>query len=111
NVKAKHVEKLAHPCQFPVGLADRLVRALCPHDGIIFDPYMGSASTGVAAIINSRRFLGAEIKKKYINIATRRLITAYDGTVPHRPVDKPIFVPSPGLAVAKRPQHFAEHVK
>jgi adenine-specific DNA-methyltransferase len=111
NVKAKHVEKLAHPCQFPIGLADRLVRALCPHDGIVFDPYMGSASTGVAAIINGRRFLGAEIKKSYINIATRRLSMAYDGTVPHRPVDKPIFVPGPGLAVAKRPEHFVEHIK
>jgi adenine-specific DNA-methyltransferase len=111
NVKAKHVEKLAHPCQFPIGLADRLVRALCPHDGIVFDPYMGSASTGVAAIINGRRFLGAEIKQRYINIAARRLSMAYDGTVPHRPVDKPIFVPGPGLAVARRPEHFVEYGK
>jgi adenine-specific DNA-methyltransferase len=111
NVSAKHVEKLRHPCQFPVGLADRLVRALCPENGLVFDPYMGSASTGVAAIINGRRFVGAEIKKSYMNIATQRLTHAYDGTVPHRPVDKPIFVPGPGLAVARRPVHFVEHIK
>ena len=107
NVKAKHVEKLRHPCQFPIGLADRLVRALSPTGGLVFDPYMGSASTGVAAIMNARRFVGAEIRKSYIKIAGRRLQLAHAGTVPHRPVDKPIFVPPPGLAVARRPKHFA----
>jgi adenine-specific DNA-methyltransferase len=111
NVSAKHTEKLQHPCQFPIGLADRLVRALCPQDGIVFDPYMGSASAGVAAILNGRRFIGSEIKKSYIQIATDRLALAYNGTVPHRPVDKPIFVPGPGLAVARRPEHFLEHSK
>lgn len=108
NVKAKHVEKLGHPCQFPIGLADRLVRALCPENGLVFDPYMGTASTGVAAIINGRRFVGAETKRTYVNIAAQRLALAYNGTVPHRPVDKPIFVPGPGLAVARRPTHFME---
>jgi adenine-specific DNA-methyltransferase len=39
NVKAKHVEKLRHPCQFPIGLAYRLVRALCPTNGLVFDPF------------------------------------------------------------------------
>ncbi|MGZ5445244.1 MAG: DNA-methyltransferase [Thermoanaerobaculia bacterium] len=107
NVKAKHVEKLQHPCQFPVGLADRLVRALSPSGGLIFDPYMGSASTGVAAIINERRFVGAEIAGDYISVARMRLAQAYCGTVPYRPADKPIFVPGPGLAAAKRPEHFA----
>jgi adenine-specific DNA-methyltransferase len=106
NVKAKHVEKLQHPCQFPVGLADRLVRALSPSGGLIFDPYMGSASTGVAAIINERRFVGAEIASNYISVASTRLAQAHRGTIPYRPVDKPIFVPGPGLAVAKRPEHF-----
>ena len=108
NVKAKHIEKLAHPCQFPVGLAYRLVRALCPEKGIVFDPYMGTASTGVAAILNNRRFLGAEIQETYMELSRKRLATAHDGTVPYRPVDKPVFVPHPGLAVARRPEHFAE---
>jgi adenine-specific DNA-methyltransferase len=108
NVKAKHVEKLRHPCQFPVGLADRLVRALAPKNGLIFDPYMGSGSTGVAAIINGRRFVGAEIKTEYMKIAVDRLKLAYDGTVPYRPAERAIFIPGPGLAVAKRPEHFAE---
>jgi adenine-specific DNA-methyltransferase len=111
NVKAKHVEKLRHPCQFPVGLADRLVRALCPEDGVVFDPYMGTASTGVAAIINGRRFWGAELKARYMKIAFERLKLAYLGTAPYRPAERPIFVPHPGLSVARRPEHFAERVQ
>jgi adenine-specific DNA-methyltransferase len=109
NVKAKHVEKLNHPCQFPVALVDRLVRSLCPSGDLVFDPYMGSGSSGVAAILNGRRFLGAETKAKYVKMAVKRLMLAQDGTVPHRPVDKPIFVPGPGLAVARRPAHFVEY--
>jgi adenine-specific DNA-methyltransferase len=108
NVRACHVEKVGHPCQFPVGLADRLVRGLCPKRGIVFDPFMGSASTGVAAILNNCRFLGAEINKKYQRIACQRLQSAHAGTVPFRPADQPIYVPSDTLGITRRPQHFAE---
>ena len=108
NVKGNHIEKLDHPCQFPVGLAERLVRALCPRDGVIFDPFMGSSSTGVAAIINGRRFLGAEINEKYETTARARLLKAYTGTAPFRPAERPIHVPASGDMVARRPEHFGE---
>jgi adenine-specific DNA-methyltransferase len=107
NVKAAHVEKVAHPCQFPVGLPDRLVRAMCPKHGIVFDPYMGSASTGVAAIVNGRRFLGAEVNQDYGTVAYNRLLSAHNGTAPVRPVEKPLYVASPRDAVARRPEHFS----
>jgi adenine-specific DNA-methyltransferase len=108
NVKCNHIEKLDHPCQFPVGLAERCVRALCPTNGIVFDPYMGSASSGVAAIVNGARFLGAEKKDKYQELAYVRLLKAYAGTAPVRPADRPIYAPSSREAVARRPEHFGE---
>jgi len=108
NVKAAHVEKIGHPCQFPVALAERLVRAMCPKEGIVFDPYMGSASTGVAATINSRRFLGAEINRGYQDMAYRRLLSAHEGTARIRPLGRPIYVARPGDSVAQRPEHFLE---
>jgi len=108
NVKAAHVEKLDHPCQFPVGLADRLVRATCPKGGVVFDPYAGSASTGVAAIINGRRFLGSEVSPGYARTAYNRLVSAHNGTAPVRPVERPLYVASAGDAVARRPEHFTE---
>jgi adenine-specific DNA-methyltransferase len=108
NVKGNHIEKLDHPCQFPVGLAERLVRALCPKDGVVFDPFMGSSSTGVGATINRRRFLGAEINGKYEKLAHARLLKAHRGTVPFRPAERPLYVPSAGENVARRPEHFVE---
>jgi adenine-specific DNA-methyltransferase len=111
NVKAAHVEKLDHPCQFPTGLADRLVRALCPKAGVVFDPYSGTASTGVAAVVNGRRFLGAEVNEEYEQVAYTRLLSAYDGTARVRPIERPIYVAGPKDAVAKRPAHFAEVIQ
>ena len=64
NVKANHIEKTQHPCQFPIALAERLIKSLTPSNGIIFDPYMGANSTGAAALIEGRRFIGAEINRK-----------------------------------------------
>jgi adenine-specific DNA-methyltransferase len=111
NVKAAHVEKVEHPCQFPVALAERLVRALCPPNGIVLDPYMGSASTGVAAIITGRRFFGAEINRRYQSIAYERLLKAEAGTIQIRPIDQPIYIAGPNDAVARRPIHFPEVTK
>jgi adenine-specific DNA-methyltransferase len=108
NVKANHIEKIGHPCQFPVGLAERCVRALCPKTGVVLDPFMGSASTGVAAIANKRRFLGAETNDKYFQIAHKRLVMAYGKKVPYRPADLPIYAPNEREAVARRPGHFVE---
>jgi len=108
NVKANHIEKVGHPCQFPVGLAERLVRALSPKGSVVFDPFMGSSSTGVAAILHGRRFLGAEKNEKYSSVARERMLSAHAGTVPFRPADKPIHVPTGREAVARRPQHFME---
>lgn len=107
NVKANHIEKSSHPCQFPVALAQRLVRALTQESETIFDPFMGSGSSGVAALIESRRFIGAEIMPDYFEIAERRCAEAVRGCAAYRPIDRPIFVPTQNLAVAKKPDHFA----
>ncbi|MBU3625522.1 site-specific DNA-methyltransferase [Polynucleobacter sp. JS-Safj-400b-B2] len=106
NVKANHVEKTDHPCQFPVALAIRLIRALAPIDGLVFDPFSGVASTGVAALNERRRFLGAELDPDYAEIAEKRLKDASNGRAKFRPLEKEIYVPKPGEKVAIKPSHF-----
>lgn len=91
NVKSNHVEKQDHPCQFPVGLVERLVLALSPKDGLVFDPFSGVASAGVAAAIHHRRFWGCEIVDEYANIGTGRIQQALDGNPQYRPHDRPIY--------------------
>jgi adenine-specific DNA-methyltransferase len=107
NVKANHMEKTEHPCQFPVGLAQRLVRALSKKGGLVLDPFCGVASAGVAATFEGRRFLGAEVDAGYVEIAKERLAAAAAKEIRFRPADRAIHVPSPTSKVATRPDGFA----
>lgn len=106
NVKANHVEKTAHPCQFPVALPQMFTRALTNTGDLIFDPFSGSGTTGVAALIEQRRFVGAEIDSDYIEIARERMSGAINGTVAVRPWDKAIHVPDKNTKVATPPDEF-----
>ncbi len=108
NVKANHVEKTAHPCQFPVALAQRLIRSLSPKDGLVFDPFTGSGSTGIAAALDGRRFVGADISAEYCNIAENRYQLLLDHKLKIRPLDKPVFEPDPLSKVARAPDALAE---
>ena len=62
-----------HPAEKPVELLERFVRVSCPENGVILDPFMGSGSTGVAAVKNHRDFIGIELDKKYFEIAKERI--------------------------------------
>ena len=105
NVNANHIEKTEHPCQFPVAIPERLIKALTSPGDLVLDPYAGSCTTGVAAIITGRRFAGAELVKKYYNISYKRLKAAEDGTLKIRE-DVPPVSPNPNTAVAKLPEEF-----
>lgn len=107
NVKAKHIEKTAHPCQFPVAIPRRLIKALTKENDLVLDPFMGSGTTGVASVIEKRRFAGAEVQGDYYGIATERVADALEGRAKIRD-DVPVVSPNPNAAVAKLPQEFAE---
>lgn len=105
NVTGNHVEKTAHPCQFPVGLVERLVLALTNEGGLVFDPFAGSASAGVAALLHGRRFWGCEIREDYAEIGKDRLEKTLSGEIHYRPHDKPIYDGS-GSALAQIPAEW-----
>ena len=50
-----------------------LCRLVTPPDGIVLDPFMGSGSTGVAAVAEGFRFVGIEQSPDYFEIATARI--------------------------------------
>lgn len=107
NVKAKHVEKTAHPCQFPIALAQRLVRSLSPVGGLVFDPFSGSGTSGIAACLEGRQFLGADTSAEYCGIAIERYDLLLADKLPYRPIDRPILQPTGTESVSKIPAHFA----
>jgi adenine-specific DNA-methyltransferase len=105
NVKAQHVEKTAHPCQFPIALARRLIRALSPSNGIVLDPYVGSGSTVAAALLEKRNAIGIDLDKGYLEIAKSRLESLINGSLAYRD-DVPILDPALAGSVSVRPAHF-----
>ena len=109
NVKAQHVEKTAHPCQFPVGLIERLVLALSNENDLVFDPFSGVASCGVAALLHDRKYWGCEKMDKYNEIAKERLNSTINGTVKYRPYDKPIMDPKES-SFSKIPEEWSNKI-
>lgn len=64
-----------HQTQKPVELLERLIE-ICPKGGTVFDPFMGSGSTGVAAVSTGRSFIGMELDPGYFEMAQRRISEA-----------------------------------
>jgi adenine-specific DNA-methyltransferase len=93
NVKSNHVEKTGHPCQFPVELIERLVLPLTRPDDWVLDPFLGTGTSIIAALRHGRRGAGAETVEKYMWLAKARIKQAIDGTLPIRPMNRPVFDP------------------
>lgn len=72
QVKNVSKEKTKHPCQMPLEVMKNIV-GIIPNDYVIFDPFMGSGTTGVACIEMGRNFIGCEIDEQYFEIANTRL--------------------------------------
>ena len=62
-----------HPTQKPVALMEYLIKTYTNEDETVFDGFMGSGSTGVAAKNLGRNFIGVELDEKYFNIAKERI--------------------------------------
>lgn len=62
-----------HPTQKPVGVMHWCIGLLPEPNRSILDPFMGSGTTGVAAVKLGRRFIGVEIEERYFSIACRRI--------------------------------------
>jgi len=62
-----------HPTIKPVGLMRWLVRLVTPPGGMVLDPFAGSGTTGIAAVLEGRQFVGIEREGAYVDIACARL--------------------------------------
>lgn len=75
-----------HPTVKPTSLMRYLCRLVTPPNGLILDPFMGSGSTGKAAMLEGFRFLGIEMEPDYLEIARARIEHAH--TAAHKPRQK-----------------------
>ena len=62
-----------HPTQKPLSLLARIIHASTNTGDWVFDPFAGSSTTGVACIVNNRKFVGCELEGDFINLSQKRL--------------------------------------
>jgi DNA modification methylase len=62
-----------HQTQKPLDLMEQLIRVVCPPSGTVLDPFMGSGSTGVAAVQAGYSFIGIERDPEHFETAFRRI--------------------------------------
>jgi DNA modification methylase len=65
-------EALGHPAAYPVGLPEFFIKAYTDIKDVVFDPFMGSGSTIIAAEKNGRKSIGTEISPLYIDLIVKR---------------------------------------
>lgn len=60
-----------HPAPFPIALINRIISSTTAKT--ILDPFMGSGTTAIAALMNNREYLGIELSKEYTEMANKRI--------------------------------------
>lgn len=108
NVKSNHPEKTTHPAQYPIELVERCVLALTDEADWVLDPYAGVGSALIAALKHNRRAMGCEKETDYVRIARERITSFLNGTLPIRPLGKPIHEPNGQEKVAQVPEEWKQ---
>jgi site-specific DNA-methyltransferase (adenine-specific) len=67
------IENNNHPTIKPVSLMAYLCRLITPKGGVVLDPFMGSGSTGISALLEDFNFIGMEMDEEYFKIAESRI--------------------------------------
>ena len=65
--------KGSHFAVFPEKLCETPIRAGCPKQGVVLDPFFGAGTTGVVSLKQDKKFIGIELNPEYIKIAEDRL--------------------------------------
>ncbi len=106
NVKSRHPERTDHPCQFPVELVERCVLALTQPGERVLDPFLGTGASAIASVKHNRRAIGIDRDATYLDIARARLVALEAGSLPLRPLGKPVRRPKDTEKVAKVPDEW-----
>jgi site-specific DNA-methyltransferase (adenine-specific) len=61
-----------HPTQKPIDLLVRIILASTDKNDLVLDPFTGSSTTGLAAALNDRKFVGIDMEKKYLDLSMKR---------------------------------------
>ncbi len=68
-----HAERENHPTQKPLEVVERMVKASCPENGIVLDPFAGTGTTAIASLLNNRRYITYELNQDYYEMVLQRI--------------------------------------
>jgi len=66
-------KKVGHPAPFPIELPYRLIQLYSFKGDVILDPFMGSGTTAIAALMSGRKYIGYDIDPEYVKLAEKRI--------------------------------------
>lgn len=64
-----------HYAAFPPKLVEICMLAGCPKGGVILDPFIGSGTVGLIALLHNRKYIGIELNEEYVNLTKKRIET------------------------------------
>jgi site-specific DNA-methyltransferase (adenine-specific) len=72
----KREEKIygKHPTQKPLALLERIVLASTTPDAVVLDPFTGSSTTGIAALMHGRKFIGIDLEGEFLKLSHKRIL-------------------------------------
>ena len=99
DMHAESARRVRHPAPFPVELPRRLIDLYTFEGDVVLDPFMGSGTTLVAAVLTDRRGIGYDLDPSYVEVARERVNAAHARVWAHRqpPGEQP---PLPEIAEA-----------
>lgn len=76
SLKCPQVDETKHPTEKPVALMRHYIENSTKPGDLVFDPFCGTGTTGVAALQSGRRFVGCELDRRWFDVAAKRLEAA-----------------------------------
>ena len=73
DIPSESATKVGHPAPFPVALPERLIELYTYEDDLVFDPFIGSGTTALAAVRTGRHYVGFDTEAEYLELARSRL--------------------------------------
>ncbi len=68
-------KRIGHPAPFPIELPRRCIKLFSYVGDVVFDPFLGSGTTLVAACMNNRKGIGVDVDEEYCGLSKKRLVT------------------------------------
>ncbi len=99
EIPPESARRVEHPAPFPVELPERLINLYTYAGDLVLDPFMGSGTTGVAAVRTDRHYVGYDTDADYVERATARLAAEVDAAEQAATSSVALTVPRPRIPV------------